>query len=159
MHRAGGSSVTITAFGIFQEGPEISSTSRCTVRLRLTSPLSQLACTFLPYLSRPFAQCLKSIRGARMLGTIWTCWRLGMVVGPRVQTKATSSKNPWRNILAQTQQVSLAVLDVACLGECRYRTEFSMWAILASPLVVTTPLTNMHGCDDVNCVSEDGRHE
>ena len=32
-----------------------------------------------------------------------------------------------------------------------YRTEFSMWAILASPLVVTTPLRRMTGCDDVHC--------
>ena len=32
-----------------------------------------------------------------------------------------------------------------------YRTEFSMWAILASPLVVTTPLYNMAGCDDTSC--------
>eukprot|EP01051_Picozoa_sp_SAG22_P002643 SAG22_NODE_120_length_19227_cov_7.584013_7_plen_231_part_00 len=32
-----------------------------------------------------------------------------------------------------------------------YRTEFSMWAILASPMVVTTPLYNMAGCDDTSC--------
>jgi|EP01046_Picozoa_sp_COSAG06_P004263 hypothetical protein len=30
-------------------------------------------------------------------------------------------------------------------SDVEYRTEFSMWAILASPMVVTTPLNNMHG--------------
>ena len=32
-----------------------------------------------------------------------------------------------------------------------YRTEFSMWAILASPLVVTTPLYRLTGCESPLC--------
>ena len=81
--------------------------------------------------------------------------------GPRVQIKATSSESPWLNnpSLLQSKSTGPDVTHLLCMGPylptctTRYRTEFSMWAILASPLVVTTPLTNMAGCDDVNCVS------
>jgi hypothetical protein len=39
-----------------------------------------------------------------------------MVVGPRVQTKATSSKSPWRNPFMFYLTSSLAGLDVAWYG-------------------------------------------
>ena len=54
--------------------------------------------------------------------------------------KCTAGRDPW---------VTQLVGWFACQATEEYKTEFSMWAILASSLVVTTPILNCSSTDQI----------